>query len=366
MTASPALSNKSEMMFLGTACHHPSCHLHDFLPFSCPACHLSFCQPHFLPSQHPCTEPLPASMVDRIAPKCPMCDEIVPYPKSMDPNEAVEKHILSGTCTGFEGGEERKKAEIKRKRDNGEICWKKTCGKVLVVKMKCEQCQHLFCPTHRHYSSHTCTASTSTSTSASASASSSRMGTPQPPVTKPAGKAALSRLVPPSMQPPKSTKSQQTQPPVKAPVPVPVTAAAAASGSNTSTSANVKKSQSSRPTSTSSTGAESRPKPLDARAAAAAAALKRAGQDVKVPFVKSKTEKRSQAELNSTIQALKARHDKGLLSKAEELKYAQLVGEKEASKRSGSASGAGFGSAGSSGSGSGSGNKHGKGDCIIS
>lgn len=67
-----------------------------------------------------------------------MCNEIVPYPKSMDPNEAVERHILSGTCVGLQGGEERKKAEAKRKRDAGEVCWKKSCGKVLVVKMKCE------------------------------------------------------------------------------------------------------------------------------------------------------------------------------------------------------------------------------------
>ncbi|OCF44151.1 hypothetical protein I317_01943 [Kwoniella heveanensis CBS 569] len=321
MTASPALSHKSEMMFLGKECHHPSCHLHDFLPFSCPACHLSFCQPHFLPSQHQCTEPLPSSMVDRIAPKCPMCDEIVPYPKSMDPNEAVEKHILSGTCTGFEGGEERKKAEIKRKRDNGEICWKKTCGKKLVVKMKCEQCQHLFCPTHRHFTSHTC--DPSTSASASASSSSSRTATPlPPPVTKPAGKAALSRLIPQSMQPPKATPTAsssstaaanpaQQQPPIKAAAPVAVKAAfAGPSNTNTNTNTNL---------SSSSTGA-TEPKPLDARAAAAAAALKRAGQDVKVPFVKTKTEKRSQAELNSTIQALKARHDKGLLSKTEEVR----------------------------------------------
>ncbi|WVF72034.1 hypothetical protein IAT40_006846 [Kwoniella sp. CBS 6097] len=368
MAASPALSNKSEMMFLGTACHHPSCHLHDFLPFSCPACHLSFCQPHFLPSQHPCTEPLPASMVDRIAPKCPMCDEIVPYPKSMDPNEAVEKHILSGTCTGFEGGEERKKSEIKRKRDNGEICWKKTCGKVLVVKMKCEQCQHLFCPTHRHFTSHTCTtSSTSASASASTSSASSRTTTPQPPVSKPAGKAALSRLVPQSMIPPKSansspapavTATKPSQPPIKAPIPV--KAASAPSGpSNPNPNPN--------PSSSSAgpeMGSGSGSKPLDARAAAAAAALKRAGQDVKVPFVKTKTEKRSQAELNSTILALKARHDKGLLSKTEELKYAQLVGEKEASRRSGFGSGSGSGS-GPSGVGSGKKGKDGKGDCII-
>lgn len=83
-------------------------------------------------------------MIDRIAPTCPMCNEIVPYPKSMDPNEAVERHIMSGTCVGLQGGEERKKAEAKRRRDIGEVCWKKSCGKVLIVKMKCEVSYKLF------------------------------------------------------------------------------------------------------------------------------------------------------------------------------------------------------------------------------
>jgi hypothetical protein len=36
--------------------------------------------------------------------------------------------------------------------------------------------------------------------------------------------------------------------------------------------------------------------------------------------IKSKTEKRADAEIASTIQALKARHDRGLLTKAEEVR----------------------------------------------
>ncbi|WVR05315.1 hypothetical protein IAU60_002329 [Kwoniella sp. DSM 27419] len=331
MSASPAMSNRSEMMFLGRECHHPACHLHDFLPFSCPACQQSFCQPHFLPSQHACTAPLPASMVDRIAPVCPMCSEIVPYPRSsvLDPNQAVEKHILSGTCAGFEGGEDRKKAELRRKRENGEICWKKSCSKVLVVKMKCESCQHMFCPTHRHSTSHICQAS------GAPSSSSSSTGTPQPPVTKPAGKAALGRFLPPSMQSPSTSSSTPVRPTPQPPI-IPNASQPPVRAHSMSTSDTI-----------SAGGA----RPMDARAAAAAAALKRAGQDVKVPFVKTKVEKRSQAELNSTIQAMKARHDKGLLSKAEELKYAELVGEKEASRRGGTA-----------GKTKG---KEGKGDCVI-
>ncbi|WVW82933.1 hypothetical protein I302_104948 [Kwoniella bestiolae CBS 10118] len=323
-TTTPSPTHRSEMMFLGKECNHPACHLHDFLPFECPACHLPFCQPHFLPSQHSCTSPLPLSMVDRIAPKCPMCDEIVKYTSSsnMDPNEAVERHILSGTCTGFQGGEERKKLELKRKKMNGEICWRKGCNKMLVVKMRCEQCNHLFCPTHRHSSSHTCTPS---NTPSSSNINLSSQPQPQSQPTRQAGKAALSRLLPQSMTPPVASSSSSTHP---KPIPaVKVTSASSAPAASD--------------------------KPLDAKAAAAAGAIKRAGQDVKVPFVKTKTEKRSQAELNSTIQALKARHDKGLLSKTEEVKYAELVAERESSKRK-------FGG----GDKSKNGGKE-KGDCII-
>ncbi|OCF55794.1 hypothetical protein L486_06546 [Kwoniella mangroviensis CBS 10435] len=322
-TTTPSPTHRAEMMFLGKECNHPACHLHDFLPFQCPACHLSFCQPHFLPSQHSCTSPLPPSMVDRIAPKCPMCDEIVKYTSSsrMDPNEAVERHILSGTCTGFQGGEERKKLELKRKKQNGEICWKKNCNKMLVVQMQCEQCNHFFCPTHRHSSSHTCTPSNTPSLSNTNLAFSSR------PI-RPAGKAALSRLLPNSMTPPIAPSSR----PIPAPAPA----------------VKVHSSSSSPPVD----------KPLDAKAAAAAAAIRRAGQDVKVPFVKTKTEKRSQAELNSTIQALKARHDKGLLSKTEEVKYAELLAERESTKRK-------FGTGIKDKGGYDNGKGNGKGDCII-
>jgi len=129
--------NRAELMFLGKECQHPACHLHDFLPFDCPACKATFCQPHFLPSQHQCQAPLPPSMVDRIAPTCPMCNEVVPTTNG-GPNEAVERHILAGVCPSFEGGEQRRKAELRRKKERGEVCFRKGCVKALIVPMKCE------------------------------------------------------------------------------------------------------------------------------------------------------------------------------------------------------------------------------------
>lgn len=267
---SPTPSTRDELMFLGTACHHRACNLHDFLPFYCPACKKAFCQPHFLPSSHECTAPLPPSMVDRIAPQCPMCDHVVNYAQgSMDPNVAVERHILSGTCTGVEGGQARKKALLRQRKDKGEVCYRRGCTKVLVVPMRCDACAHSFCPPHRHAPAHSCTATPA----------SSRSGTPvAKPTSTPAGKSAMSRLL-----------GNQTKPSPKladppAAKPQPATAQ------------------------------------VEARAAAAAAAMKRAGQDVKVPFIKSKDEKRANDEMQSTIKSLKTRHDKGLLTPTEEVR----------------------------------------------
>ncbi|RXK41084.1 hypothetical protein M231_01715 [Tremella mesenterica] len=280
MTVNPL--SKQEMIFLGGECHHPACHLHDFLPFECPACHLSFCQPHFLPSQHTCTAPLPPSMIDRIAPQCPLCKENVPLPKTHDPNEAVERHILSGTCVAMEGGEMRRKAELRLRKERGEVCWRKGCNKSLVVKMTCESCGHQFCPSHRYTTAHNCRAP---------SGSSSRSATPQPynfrpnPTSNIFAKSAISRLLPQPTAP-----SSKPTPAVPAQQATPISAQ------------------------------------LDARAAAAAAAFKRAGQDVKAPFVKSKVEKRAKDELSSTIQALKTRHDKGLLTPADEVRLRLLLG----------------------------------------
>lgn len=236
---SSASSSRDELMFLGTTCSHSDCNLNDFLPFACPACHRPFCQPHFLPSVHQCSAPLPPSMVDRIAPQCPMCREVVPYPPGgrLDPNEAVERHISAG-CTSMEGGEARRKALLRQKKARGQVCWRRGCSKGLIVEMRCERCRHAFCPSHRHESEHDC------KPDAAAAAAAGR----------PAAKTANSRLL--------GLAGRNNSTPAK-PLPPAV-----------------------------KTQAQTQPvEPLDARAAAAAAAMKRAGQNVKVPFVKTKAEK---------------------------------------------------------------------------
>ncbi|KAL7420611.1 hypothetical protein Q5752_004562 [Cryptotrichosporon argae] len=293
-------ADREQLMFLGQECHHSACHLHDFLPFSCPACHQSFCQPHFLPSAHACAAPLPPSMVDRIAPQCPLCQSVVNMTTPagrIDPNEAVERHILGGTCAGLPDAEEKRKAELRARKQRGEVCWKKGCPKVLVVQIRCPNCTHSFCPSHRHAESHSCTSTPS----------SSRAATPQVNAAPAnAARAALSRLVPPALQKASTSASSSSAKPAPAPFRPQVPATTASSS-----------------------------QPLDARAAAAAAALRRAGQDVKVPFLKSKADKRAQEEAASQLKAMKARHDKGILSKTEEVQYAEMMGQAEATRRRG-------------------------------
>lgn len=187
-------------------------------------------------------------MVDRIAPQCPMCDEVVNYaPGSMDPNVAVERHIMSGTCTGVEGGEARKKAVLRQRKEKGEVCYRRGCSKVLVVQMKCDACARSFCPPHRHAPAHSCTGTPVGSRSGTPAGGQGRAA---------ASKSAMSRLM-------SGTSSSSSSTPKPAAKPV-----AAAKEPTQPPMAQV-----------------------EARAAAAAAAMKRAGQDVKVPFVKTKDEK---------------------------------------------------------------------------
>lgn len=83
-------------------------------------------------------------MIDRIAPQCPLCSEIVPTTTSRDPNEAVDRHILDGICVGLPGGEEKRKAELRAKKERGQVCWRRGCTKTLIVPMTCDVSTELF------------------------------------------------------------------------------------------------------------------------------------------------------------------------------------------------------------------------------
>lgn len=210
-------------------------------------------------------------MQDRIAPQCPLCNQVVASTPNGDPNDAVDRHLGLGTCTGLPGGEDRRKAVLKQKKEKGEVCWRKGCAKTIVVQIKCnvslpvskilamirltnvQTCKHTFCPTHRSTAAHSC--------SETSTPGSSRVTTPQAPSkqTEPSKQNPFTRTTKPVLSPSQPSKlgSSSTHPPSSSSStnPAPITAS------------------------------------LDAKSAAAAAALRRAGQDVKVPFVKTKTEK---------------------------------------------------------------------------
>ncbi len=114
----------------------------------CQYCNLAFCSSHHVttfsplasPSRpgHVCPQSPPPHALDRTTPLCPFCSLPVSIPlrpdgTQEDPNGPMERHIANA-CKGVDG----KKEEMKRRRENGEICWRRGCGKGLVVKIRCD------------------------------------------------------------------------------------------------------------------------------------------------------------------------------------------------------------------------------------
>lgn len=62
-TRAPLPQSVCTSMEFGTNCHLSTCLHLSFLPLSCPYCHHSFCESHFLPRQHACTAPGSANNV---------------------------------------------------------------------------------------------------------------------------------------------------------------------------------------------------------------------------------------------------------------------------------------------------------------
>lgn len=98
----------------------------------------------------------PAHTLNRIAPICPMCNVPQSTNPGEDPNIVMNRHIQH-ECQGARSRRDEIR-ELNQRKEKGEVCWKKNCTKVLVVKMKCDACKHEFCPTHRHPNDHRCPA----------------------------------------------------------------------------------------------------------------------------------------------------------------------------------------------------------------
>ncbi|KAF9517289.1 hypothetical protein BS47DRAFT_1340049 [Hydnum rufescens UP504] len=130
------------LLSAGTKCAAAQCGLHDYLPFKCQFCKESFCSSHFRPATHHCEKEVNQ---DRVAPPCPLCSTPVTIPIGEDPNIAMERHF-DNACE-----------VMGRKRNAAPRCARHKCKNVLITPIRCESCKELFCPTHRHPSTHRCT-----------------------------------------------------------------------------------------------------------------------------------------------------------------------------------------------------------------
>jgi len=79
-----------EFPHLGKHCSEKSCNKLDFLPMKCDACNSIFCSEHFNYSKHSCPSAHQKSVQ---VPICPLCNEPVPTPRDVPPDNSVSEHI---------------------------------------------------------------------------------------------------------------------------------------------------------------------------------------------------------------------------------------------------------------------------------
>ncbi|CAE6430243.1 unnamed protein product, partial [Rhizoctonia solani] len=149
---SPAMATRqgstdAQMLFVGSACSLPDCHLHDFLPIKCNLCSETFCSDHFKPGEHKCPKYDPAT-ADRIAPSCPLCDTPVSIPPGRNVDQVMDNHIMR-ECAA---------AGNRRAARPSNRCPAPRCNKVLHAPIRCENCRKEFCPSHRFPTQHSCSA----------------------------------------------------------------------------------------------------------------------------------------------------------------------------------------------------------------
>ncbi|KAN0066403.1 hypothetical protein ACQY0O_000497 [Thecaphora frezii] len=166
------------MMFIGERCALDECHREDFLPFKCADCRQHFCGAHFRPASHRCSS-LENGPGDYRVPLCPLCDSPPQgWKRDEDPNIAMDRHLSTGNCPALDSqglikqdarassaanAKTPSAASSPRTKKPNECGFKK-CFKIMVVPIKCPQCQSSFCPSHRAPTQHSCGSSPSSST----------------------------------------------------------------------------------------------------------------------------------------------------------------------------------------------------------
>ncbi|KAI0043448.1 hypothetical protein FA95DRAFT_1498618 [Auriscalpium vulgare] len=146
MSTPPA--DRDQLLSVGKQCTLPTCHLVDFLPFTCTHCSEPYCAEHFRPGDHACAR-YDESAHNRVAPACPLCGVPVAIPPGEDPNVRMDAHFTSA-CAVLTGRP--------RNAKSGPTCARGKCGKVLFAPIRCDKCQKQYCPEHRFPADHACNA----------------------------------------------------------------------------------------------------------------------------------------------------------------------------------------------------------------
>ncbi|EIM81591.1 uncharacterized protein STEHIDRAFT_161767 [Stereum hirsutum FP-91666 SS1] len=152
--STPAQERDEQLLSIGHQCSSKTCGLVDFLPFKCQHCSLPFCAEHYLPNAHSC-EKYDETKFNRVAPSCPLCNDVISIPPGEDPNIRMERHFTTD-CTIMTG---------KPKAKSKPTCANTKCRKVLISPISCDKCKHQFCPQHRFPNTHNCAALSNPSSS---------------------------------------------------------------------------------------------------------------------------------------------------------------------------------------------------------
>ncbi|PWN52077.1 hypothetical protein IE53DRAFT_385510 [Violaceomyces palustris] len=122
-------------MNVGNHCHLASCNSLSFLPISCQNCQEKFCESHYLPEHHQCTDPSPLAGSQRdVRPG----ETRLPCQKNGCNKPTL--NVASTDSIRTSGGD--------------------TAGGIPFTHSgpRCERCGCSFCPLHRSPTSHGCTA----------------------------------------------------------------------------------------------------------------------------------------------------------------------------------------------------------------
>ncbi|KJP88806.1 hypothetical protein AK88_01496 [Plasmodium fragile] len=119
-------------------CDMDGCRYHDFLPFKCEYCLLSFCELHRNIQDHACANSKAADLKKVVL--CDYCNGVLP-----DKEGEIENHV-NHKCT------------FKKKKKSLVMCGKKGCKTVLndINNYTCKKCKKNFCLSHRYFDTHGC------------------------------------------------------------------------------------------------------------------------------------------------------------------------------------------------------------------